>query len=116
DVGPGHEGLGAAAGEDEHAHAFIGLGLDKRLVQFGDGVAVQRIELVGPVNGDGADTIGIVEEEVGVGHGSGNQKIRRSENDRRTSRQMYPAQPRMREGCCFVSKKSVMWMVSLITR
>ncbi len=69
DVGTGHEGFGAATGDDEHADVRVGFGFVQRTVQFIDRVAVQRIELVGAVDGDDADGTIVGDEEVGVGHG-----------------------------------------------
>ncbi len=68
DVGTGHKSLGAAAGDDEHAHGLVGLGLVQRLVQLGDGRAVQCVELLRPVDGDGADAFRISDQEIGKGH------------------------------------------------
>jgi hypothetical protein len=59
DVGTRHEGLRSAAGDDEHAHALVSFGFVQCLVQLGDGVAVQRVELFGTVDGDGADAFRI---------------------------------------------------------
>jgi hypothetical protein len=45
--------------------AFISLGFVQCLVQLGDGGAVQRVELVRAVDGDGADAVRISDQEVG---------------------------------------------------
>src|SRR5205814_6019680 len=69
DVGPRDEGFGAGAREDGtpdrrlRRHALRGVG---QLVHH---LVVQRVELVGPVDGDARDGVADLEEEGVVGHG-----------------------------------------------
>jgi hypothetical protein len=69
DVGAGHEGLGAGAGQHHHAHRGVrGGGLEGQ-VQLGQGVVVERVELVGAVERDPADGASVLDEQVAEGHG-----------------------------------------------
>ena len=76
DIGTGHKGFDTATGDHQHTDVPVALGLGERAVQLVDGGAVQRVQLVGTVDGDDADRVGVGDEEVLVAHGSEDQMIR----------------------------------------
>ena len=57
DVGARDEGLLARAGEDDDAHLGIVLGSGERLLDLLHGGHIQRIEHLGPVDGDVGDLV-----------------------------------------------------------
>ena len=67
-TGAGDERFLARAGEDDRAHAGVGLQLEDRAPQLVDGLAVQRVEDLGPVDGDRGDGAVALEEEVFKSH------------------------------------------------
>ncbi|MCY1547698.1 hypothetical protein D9M68_837680 [compost metagenome] len=68
DVRPGGEGLGRA-GDDQAADPGVGFQAVQRLVEFGDQLAVQRVERLRPVQGDQADALAHLDQQGFVVHG-----------------------------------------------
>ena len=72
DVGAGHERLFAHAGQDHAAHVVARGDLVHRRRQLADGLLVERVQLVRPVDGQRGDAVLDIEREVAVfGHGTG---------------------------------------------
>src|SRR6185437_7244255 len=68
-VRAGHERLGASAGDEHARHVVAALHERHRLIQLGDGLVVERIELVGAIDANGRHAIVDVEGEILEGHG-----------------------------------------------
>jgi hypothetical protein len=69
DVGAGDEGLVARAGQHHHAYRVVLRGLAEGDGQLVERVAVERVELVGPVDGDRAHRAAVADLEIAIGHG-----------------------------------------------
>ena len=71
-VAPGAKGVfaiavGASPGEQHHANAAVFSGIGEGFVEFDNGFGAKGIALVGPIDGDFGDAIGLLVKDVVVG-------------------------------------------------
>ncbi len=70
DVRPGGEGALARAGQHDAADGVIGVKLLQPVGQLGDERPVERIELVGAVDGGGGDGLVALDDDILLRHGA----------------------------------------------
>ncbi len=68
DVGPGGEGALSRAGQDDAADGVVGVQLLQPVGQLGDERPVERVELVGAVDGGGGDGFVARDDDILLRH------------------------------------------------